>query len=173
MTRNRAGGFTLVEIMIVVAIVALLAAVAIPNVLRGRTSANETASIGNIRALISSLEMYRSVNNAYPQSASWQGDMYPAGGLPAFGPPSFNVAMSGQTVQGYNYTYSGLPAGCTDAAGNCTQYSISTVPQTINQTGTRSFFANQTGLVTHEMGNSGASATCNTIDLPPSAAASC
>jgi len=173
MRRTDRQGFTLVEIMIVVAIIALLAAVAIPNVIRGRTSASETASIGNTRALISSLEMYRSVNNAYPQSANWQADMYPAGGVPAFGPPSFNVAMTGQTVQGYNYTYTGLPAGCTDAAGSCTQYSLSAIPQTVNQTGTRSFFASQTGVITHELGNSGASAACNSTDLPPSPAASC
>jgi len=64
--RQARSGFTLIEIMIVVAIIALLAAVAIPNVLRGRTSANESAAISNLRALVSSLEMYRSVNNVYP-----------------------------------------------------------------------------------------------------------
>ena len=167
-------GFTLVEIMIVVAIIALLAAIAIPNVLRGRTSANEAAAVGNVRALVSSLEMYRSVNSLYPQTTAWQADMFPGGGVPAFGPPSFNIAMGGQTVQGYNYTYTALPATpCTDAAKDCTQYSLSVIPQTINQTGTRSFFANETGVVTHELGNSGASATCNTIDQAPSAAGSC
>ena len=173
MNRSAERGFTLVEIMIVVAIIALLAAIAIPNVLRGRTSANESAAIGNVHALISSMEMYRSVNSLYPQTGNWQADMYPGGGVPAFGPPSFNIAMAGQTVQGYNYTYAGLPGGCTDAAGDCTQYSVSVVPQVVNQTGTRSFFTNETGVITHELGNSGASAACNTIDQPPSAAGSC
>ena len=56
MIRSTARGFTLVEIMIVVAIIALLAAIAIPNVLRGRTTANESAAIGNMRAIISSLD---------------------------------------------------------------------------------------------------------------------
>ena len=78
---NRERGFTLVEIMIVVAIIALLAAIAIPNVLRGRTTANESAAIGNLRALISSLEMARSVNQVYPLDVAantWLVAMYGA-----------------------------------------------------------------------------------------------
>ena len=152
MKRFEKAGFTLIEIMIVVAIIALLAAIAIPNVLRGRTSANEAAAVGNLRALTSGNEMYRSVNNVYAQTANWQADMYPAGGVPAFGPQPFNIAMTGQTVQGYNYTFNGRPAGCTDAAGNCTQYAILAAPQTLNQTGTRSFFVNETGTVRHCIG---------------------
>ena len=149
MNRRAERGFTLVEIMIVVAIIALLAAIAIPNVLRGRTTANEAASIGNLRALVSSQEMYRSVNNRYSQTATWQANMY-TNPDPDFGPPSFNLDLSAaQTVQGYNYTYAGLPAGCTDAAGNCTQYTLSTVAQTLGRTGVRSFIADDTGVIRH------------------------
>ena len=113
-------GFTLVEIMIVVAIIALLAAVAIPNVLRGRTTANESAAIGNIRALISSLEMYRSVNQAYPSvnAGAFQDQMYGtdcAGSAPTpdFGPPSFCKEPGGpdgaaaSEVQGFVWLFAG------------------------------------------------------------------
>ncbi len=142
-------GFTLVEIMIVVAIIALLAAIAIPNVLRGRTTANESASIGNLRALISSQEMFRSVNNRYSQTSAWQANMY-TNPDPDFGPPSFNQDLSAATtVQGYDYTYGALPAGCTDAAGNCTAYTISAVAQTLGRTGVRSFVADDTGVIRH------------------------
>ena len=142
--RHAERGFTLVEIMIVVAIIALLAAIAIPNVLRGRTTANESAAIGNIRALISSLEMARSVNNVYPLDVAantWLAVMY-TNANPDFGPPSFQVAMTGSTVQGYNYTYAaGATAGQT--------YTLLAVPATIGTTGTRSFFASESGLVRH------------------------
>jgi prepilin-type N-terminal cleavage/methylation domain-containing protein len=154
MARSAERGFTLVEIMIVVAIIALLAGVAIPNILRGRTSANESAVIGNTRALVSSLEMYRSVNNAYPDNVTgWQTPMFGLNCLaatppvPDYGPPSFcNTMVGGATaatglVQGYLYTYTGVAGGAT--------YTLASTPQTVNNTGTRSFFADQTGLIRH------------------------
>jgi prepilin-type N-terminal cleavage/methylation domain-containing protein len=144
MNRSSERGFTLVEIMIVVAIIALLAAIAIPNVLRGRTTANESSAVGNLRALVSSLEMYRSVQNNYPDA--WQADMYTTPN-PDFGPPSFNNGMAAATVQGYNYTYTAQPGGC--AEPNCTGYQLLVVPQTLNTTGTRSFWATETGLISH------------------------
>ena len=49
-TRRRAG-FTLVEIMIVVAIIALLAAIAIPNFVKGRTSSRKAACIANLKQI--------------------------------------------------------------------------------------------------------------------------
>ena len=162
MTRSANRGFTLVEIMIVVAIIALLAAIAIPNVLRGRTTANETAVIGNLRALISSLEMERAVNNAYPDTTggapgTFLAAMYGAGAVPAacaaglapnldFGPPSFCLPLTGggaaNTVQGYIYTYA-------NGAAAAQTYTILAVPVTVGTTGTRSFVADQTGLIRH------------------------
>lgn len=164
MKRMRNSGFTLVEIMIVVAIIALLAAIAIPNVLRGRTSANEAAAIGNQRALISSLEMYRSVNNVYPDAAgNWGTLMYPGGGVPAFGPPSFNTAnLAGFVVQGYTYTY--VPG----SAAPVNTYTITVTPQVVNQTGTRSFRASSAGTITHVTGGTAPAVGCTvTIDAPP------
>ena len=146
-------GFTLVEIMIVVAIIALLAAIAIPNVLRGRATANETAAIGNVRALISSVEMYRAVYQAYPTpTASWVTQMYSA--TPPFGPPAFNLAMSdANAVQGFLYLYE--PVGST-------QYRIRARPQSLGQTGTRAMFGNESGQVFHCSGTQ----TAATITMP-------
>lgn len=150
--RRSQSGFTLVEIMIVVAIIALLAAIAIPNVLRGRTTANESAAIGNLRALVSSLEMYRSVNNAYPLNSTWMASMYGANCVvgtapdPDFGPPSFCKTLTGAvatdiTVQGFQYVYLGDATGAT--------YTILAKPSTVGTTGTRAFLADQTGLLRH------------------------
>jgi len=166
--KSSKAGFTLVEIMIVVAIIALLAAIAIPNVLRGRTSANEAAAIGNTRALVSSLEMYRSVNSTFPDA--WQADMY-TNANPVFGPPSFNVAAFPALVQGYNYTYTPLPAGCAGtAASPCSNHTIVASPQTLGTTGTRTFFADSSGQLRHCTGGAGATVASQPIDVPPNPA---
>ena len=170
MSHRSERGFTLVEIMIVVAIIALLAAIAIPNVLRGRTTANESAAIGNMRALSSSLEMARSVNQAYPATdgTAFRNAMYGTNCVaatapaPDFGPPSFCRVLDGTAanarVQGYLYTYA-APAGGPS-------YTVNANPETINRDGTRSFFLDETGLVRHCVGT-GATVGDNTIDQPP------
>ncbi len=62
-------GFTLVEIMIVVAIIALLAAIAIPNLLQARRTANEAAAQANLRTFATAAETYATANNGnYPDT---------------------------------------------------------------------------------------------------------
>lgn len=50
--RSRAAGFTLVELLIVIAIIAVIAAIAIPGLLRARISGNEASAIGSMRAIV-------------------------------------------------------------------------------------------------------------------------
>jgi prepilin-type N-terminal cleavage/methylation domain-containing protein len=130
-------GFTLVEVMIVVAIIALLAAIAIPNVLRGRTTAGESSSVGTLHSLVAGLEMYRAVNNAYPDA--WEADMYTTA-EPDYGPAGFNTLGA---VQGYTYAY-------TPAAGTTPQtYTLTGTPTAAGTTGSRAFFVDATGRVRH------------------------
>src|SRR5580658_299615 len=64
-------GFTLVEIMIVVAIIALLAAIAIPNLLRAKMTSNDALAKATLRAMTTAAESYGTSNNGnYPPTES-------------------------------------------------------------------------------------------------------
>jgi prepilin-type N-terminal cleavage/methylation domain-containing protein len=108
-------GFTLVEIMIVVAIIGLLAAIAIPNFVKARTSAQKNACIANLRQLEGAKESWALVNKK-PEGASTSGsetaiDAFlrggqapscPGGGTYTYGSvgttPSCSLSASGHTL---------------------------------------------------------------------------
>ena|SRR3984957_3989639 len=85
---QRKSGFTLVEIMIVVAIIGLLAAIAIPNFVRARTTAQTNACINNLRQLDGAKQQWALENKASSTSAPAGSDIQPymgrgsAGSLP-------------------------------------------------------------------------------------------
>ena len=116
--------------MIVVAIIVLLAAIAIPNLLRARLSANEATAIAAMRTLSTAMESYRAAQSppAYPAALT---------SLNATNPPYIDSVLAGGNKSGYTFT----PGG----GGNT--YSIVGSPQTANVTGVRSFFVDQSGVV--------------------------
>lgn len=86
-------GFTLVEIMIVVAIIALLAAIAIPNLLRARISAQESAAAAALHTVLTAEVQFRASNATYANLAT----------LGAATPPYIDGTLAGGVKQGYNF----------------------------------------------------------------------
>ncbi len=154
-------GFTLIELVVVFGIIALLAAIMVPSLLRSRTTTNEAAAIGNLRALGVSIHVFQTTNNRFP--SDWQADMY-TNAEPDFGPPSFDLSMAGSDVQGYLFTYAGQPGGC---AADCTGYTLVANPTSLGTLGTRAFFIDQTGKIRHCTGGGPADATDLLITDPP------
>jgi prepilin-type N-terminal cleavage/methylation domain-containing protein len=123
-------GFTLVEIMIVVAIIALLAALTIPNLLRQRLNANEAAAQHTLQTIAAAEISYRAGNTAYGTLAQ----------LIAATPPYIDATVDDATgKQGYVIADAGMP--------NANIFCVSATPVTAGQTGIRSFCVADDGAV--------------------------
>ena len=126
-------GFTLVEIMIVVAIIALLAAIAIPNLLRARLQANESAAQAAMKTIVTAEVTYRTANTGY-------GTLTELGAAtPAY--IDATLGCAGGTCDKSGYRFESTPG-----ADNESFYATA-IPVSPNVTGVRSFCITEDGVV--------------------------
>ena len=95
--KNSKSGFTLVEIMIVVAIIGLLAAIAIPNFVRARTTAQQNACINNLRQIDGAKQQWALETKAAPTAAPVLSNIQPYLGRGTNGTEPFCPSDSSQT----------------------------------------------------------------------------
>jgi prepilin-type N-terminal cleavage/methylation domain-containing protein len=139
--KNKQKGFSLIELLIVVAIILIIAAIAIPNLLRSKMAANEASAVGSMRTLNTAAVTYATTYGGYPAALSNVGPATPATSTAA---DLVDSVLAGGTKSGYAFTWS---AGAADASGNIQVYSITSAPITVGGTGQRYFFTDQSGVI--------------------------
>ena len=152
-------GFSLIELLIVVAIILIIAAIAIPNLMRARMSANESSAAASVR----------SVNTAEVSYAAAYPDVGFTPTLGALGPDAvpcktidsvhgcfIDTVLAAGAKEGYTIT---LGAGTPVGTANMT-FADTAVPASPGTTGTRAFCSDQSGVIYY---TTGAAATACTV----------
>ena len=139
--RNRKKGFSLIELLVVVAIIMVIVAMAIPNVLRTRMTANETSAVGSLSTLNSACLTYLTIYGGYPASLASLGRGDSAGPNSA---DLIDSVLASGSKSGYTFLYT---AGPKDGNERVNSYTIRADPTTPGTTGQRSFFTDQSGSI--------------------------
>ncbi len=139
-------GFSLIELLIVVAIILIIAAIAIPNLLRSKIAANESSAVGSVRTINTSEVTYQS---------SWGTGF--AATLANLGGPAPCLVASGATAclldpllsqpPNTKSGYSFAALGGSLVGGVLNTFEVNATPLVVQTTGVRSFCADQTGLI--------------------------
>jgi prepilin-type N-terminal cleavage/methylation domain-containing protein len=134
-------GFSLIELLIVVAIILIIAAIAIPNLLRSRMAANEASAVGSIRSINTAAVTYSTTYPAagYPQTLA---QLAPAAAALSSAADLIDGVLAAGTKSGYQFSM--LPIG---AGVPMNGYSVGGDPVAPNTSGTRGFYSDQSGVI--------------------------
>jgi len=114
-------GFSLIELLIVVAIILIIAAIAIPNLLRSKMAANEASAVGSLRTINTASVAFSTTYGNYPTIL---GDLKTGASV-----SSTNADLIDTVTSPYQ------------------QYTLTASPSTVNVTGQRYFFTDQSGVI--------------------------
>lgn len=127
--RRASEGFTLVEIMVVIAVIIVVGAISIPGLMRSRLNANEAAAVAALKTISAASVTYRASHTTYPIGLS---DLYEEGGA-----QFIDSKLASGSRQGYNYTLQGNEDG----------FNITAIPSKPNITGGKYYFVDSDGVV--------------------------
>jgi len=138
---RKQNGFSLIELLIVVAIILVIAAIAIPNLMRSRIAANEASAVGSLRAINNAQVTYNTTYNSYTCTLAALGP--PSGSAPpsSAGAAILDANLASGTKSGYLFT----PGTCNVTSnGITTSYQWLADPTSPGTSGSRHFCTDDT-----------------------------
>jgi type IV pilus assembly protein PilA len=168
---NARKGFSLIELLIVVAIILIIAAIAIPNLLRSRQSANQASAVANVRTIsTASVSYWVTYGNGYPPSLASLGGVGSTATCGASNLIDPVLSTAPYQKSGYQFAYVGQEGTVTTVPSSCASpgflgYLATAVPITIGLTGNTSYCTCEPGII--HMDTTGAAAvdetSCNAL----------
>jgi len=137
-------GFSLIELLIVVAIILIIAAIAIPSLLKSRIAANEASAVGSVRSINTSQVTYANACQFYSVTLT---ELNTGAICPAAANTIDPVLAAGQKS---GYLIATASPGTTPAGTNATTFSVTADPITQSVSGQRHFFSNESLVIRYD-----------------------
>jgi type IV pilus assembly protein PilA len=143
LTKRPAAGFSLIELLIVMAVILIIAAIAIPNYMKSRMLANEASAVQSLRNIVTAEVVYSTT-----YGIDFSNGFTPLSGT-GINPDQNNAGLIDEYLasgvkSGYVFTFSALT---TDPQGHPSTYSVTADPQVPGTSGTRHFYTDQTCVI--------------------------
>lgn len=143
-------GFSLIELLIVVAIILIISAIAIPSYLRSRMQANEASAVSSVRMINTAAVTYSSTypDIGFPATLANMGGVSPCTATPTSA-CLLDELISLGTKSGYRFVWAG------DGATPSSAYTVTGTPLVVGSSGQRMFCSDQTGVIRNDPSGAG------------------